>query len=151
MVRKAMKTTWVLRRMRALGVGVASLVEFWKSEGRIHLEANCPVWHSGLTSAQSRALSRAQRVAMAAIAGRWAPSHTFQLQELGLQSLEPRREAICRRFAQRTATDSRHQDLFTPVQNIPRQGNKVMYRQVKTRTETYYKSALPYLTRLLNT
>ena len=38
MVRKAMKITWVLRRMRALGVGVASLVDFWKSEGRVQLE-----------------------------------------------------------------------------------------------------------------
>ena len=46
MVQKAMKTTWVIRRMQALGVGVTSLVEFWKSEGRVHIEANCPVWHS---------------------------------------------------------------------------------------------------------
>ena len=33
MVRKATRTTWVLRRMRALGVDQDTLVAFWKAEG----------------------------------------------------------------------------------------------------------------------
>ena len=36
MVRRATKTTWVLRRMRALGVDQGSLVAYWKAEGRVH-------------------------------------------------------------------------------------------------------------------
>ena len=75
MVRRATSTTWALRRMRALGVPQATLVEYWKAEGRVRLEYGCPVWHSGLTSAQSHSLDRAQRAAMAAITGRWEPSH----------------------------------------------------------------------------
>ena len=35
------------------------------------LEYAGPVWHSSLTAVQSRSLDRAQRVAMAAIIGRW--------------------------------------------------------------------------------
>ena len=69
MTSKASKTIWTLRRMKALGVDVKTLVEFWKSEGRIHMEMGCPVWHSSLTLAQERLLERCQRVAMAAIVG----------------------------------------------------------------------------------
>ena len=53
MVRRASQTTWVLRRMRALGVDQDTLVTYWKSEGRVHLELACPVWSSSLTVAQS--------------------------------------------------------------------------------------------------
>ena len=67
MVKRATSTTWALRRMRALGVPQATLVEYWKAEGRVRLEYGCPVWHSSLTIAQSHSLDRAQRAAMAAI------------------------------------------------------------------------------------
>ena len=76
MVGKATRTTWVLRRMRAMGVDQRTMVAYWKAEGRVHLELACPVWHSGLTLAQSRDLDRAQRMAMAAITNRWEPSHS---------------------------------------------------------------------------
>ena len=89
--------------MKALGVSEATLVQFWKSEGRIQLEYACPVWHSSLTAVQSNSLERAQHVAMAAITDRWEPSHTHQLLELGLDRLEARRDRICKRFARRTA------------------------------------------------
>ena len=65
---------------------------------------------NGLTLAQSRDLDRAQRVAMAAITGRWEPSHSRQLLKLGLEPLGPRRIKLCRTFAQRTAQNSRHTD-----------------------------------------
>ena len=63
------------------------------------MEQNCPVWHSSISIAQSRSLARAQRVAMAAVTGRWAESHSQQLVDLGLEDLELRRAAICRTFA----------------------------------------------------
>jgi hypothetical protein len=150
MISRATRTIWVIRRMRALGVQQSTLVEYWRSEGRCHLELAIPVWHSSLTSAQSSSLSRAQRVALAAITGQWAESHTLQLEELGLESLGQRRDRISKKFAQRTATDSRHQDIFTKVESIQRHGKQDKYRIPKTRTTSYHKSAVPYLTRLLN-
>ena len=50
-------------------------------------------------------LDRAQRMAMAAIAGRWKPSHSRHLLELGLERLAPRRQSLCEVWAQRTARD----------------------------------------------
>ena len=137
--------------MRALGINKETLVHYWKTEGRVQLEASCPVWHSSISEAQSRSLSRAQRVAMAAITGRWAESHTEQLVDLGLEHLHLRREQICRTFAHRTATNSRHMDMFIPSHSVPRQGKQLWkYREVKARTSAYFNSAIPYLTRLLN-
>jgi hypothetical protein len=151
MVKRASKTIWVLRRMKALGVDQPTLTEYWKSEGRVHLEMACPVWHSGLTTGQSRDLDRAQRMAMAAITGRWEPSHSGQLRQLGLEALAPRRVRISRTFAERTAKDSRHMDLFVPSGARPRKGKIVKtYREQVSRTATHFNSALPYLTRLLN-
>ena len=94
MIRRASKTTWMLRRMRTLGVDRNTLVAFWKSEGRVHLEMAAPVWHSSLTLAQRKSLERCQRVAMAAIVGFWASSLTDQLTELGLQRLDTRRDQL---------------------------------------------------------
>ena len=151
MVRKATISIWAIRRMKALGVQESLLVDYWKSEGRVHLEYGCPVWHSSLTIAQSRSLDRAQRIAMAAITGRWEASHTLQLQNLALERLSVRRENICKRFALRTATLSRHQELFQPLTSITRRGKSgTKYHEISTRTSSYHKSALPYLTRLLN-
>ena len=76
--------------MRALGVDRPTLVQFRKAEGRVHLEMACAAWHSSLTVVQSRTLERSQRLAMAAIVGHWAPSHTEQLSELGLERLSTR-------------------------------------------------------------
>ena len=92
MISRASKTTWVIRRMKLLGVDRKTLVSFWKSEGRVHLEMAAPVWHSSLTLAERKSLERCQWVAMAAIVGYWAPSLTDQLAELGLERLNARRD-----------------------------------------------------------
>ena len=112
-----------------------STLWYWKSEGHVMLEYGCPVWHSGLTVSQSHSLDQAQRVAMAAITGQWEPSHTRQLEDLGLERLSTRRTRLCEQFARRTATNSRHMDLFTPVDSLQRRAkNSKKYRDIPTRT-----------------
>ena len=54
MVSKASKVIWTLRRMKTLGVDTIKLTQFWRTEGRVHLEHQAPLWHSSLTVAQSR-------------------------------------------------------------------------------------------------
>ena len=89
---------------------------------------------------------------MAAIVGYWASSLTDQLAELRLERLSARRDSLCARFAVATATKSRHKDIFTPAQtNSLRPGkHSLKYRQPWTRTVAYRKSAVPYMTRILN-
>ena len=52
MVSRATRCTWTIRRMRAMVVPQHTLVQYWKFEGRVHLQYGCPVWHSGLTVTQ---------------------------------------------------------------------------------------------------
>ena len=63
-----------------------------------------------------------------------------------------RRDKISLRFALSTATKSRHQDIFTVAATNPERPGKhsQKYREPKARTSAYYNSAVPYLTRLLN-
>ena len=71
---------------------------------------------------------------------------------LGLEpDLAARGLQLCRRFALRTATKSRHQDLFHKQENphITRGGGKV-WREPRCRTRRRLMSARPHLTRLLN-
>ena len=152
MIQKATKAVWTLRRMKSLGVDRATLTQFWRSEGRVHLEYQAPLWHSSITVAQSRALARAQRVAMAAITGQWHPSHSQQLEELSLEPLDTRRTRLCQRWAVRTATRSRHTDIFTPAagDRTNRSSARGLFSEPFCRTVPYYRSAVPYLTRLLN-
>ena len=70
---------------------------------------------------------------------------------LGLEDLATRRTRLALIFARRTATKSRHTDLFTRVDTArpTRTGGK-QWREPPSRTRRHQTSAVPYLTRLLN-
>ena len=153
MVRKASKKIWVLRRMRQLGVDEATITSYWVSEGRVHLEAGVPAWAGALTSSQARDLTRVQRRAVAAITGRSTRGEEYlaTCTRLGLEDLTTRRTRLALTFARRTATKSRHTDLFTRQENSrPTRAGAKLWREPMCRTRRYQKSAVPYLTKLLN-
>ena len=152
MIEKASNKIWLLRRMKQLGIDEPSITNYWRSEGLVHLENCAPVWSGGLTKGQERALQTVARRAVAAITGRTREDYADSCRRLGLEpDLAARRLQLCRRFALRTATRSRHQDLFTKLENphITRGGGKV-WRETPCRTRRHLHSALPHLTRLLN-
>jgi hypothetical protein len=152
MTTKASKKLWLLRRMKQLGVDESTIVTYWKSEGRCHLEYGVPVWNGGVTKGQQRDLQRVQRRAVAAITGSRRDDYTASCHRLGLEpDLGRRRLQLCRTFARRTAMKSRHQDLFTRLEN-PRQtrGGRKEWREPPCRTRRHFRSARPYLTRILN-
>ena len=123
-------------------------------QGWSALEICAQLWHNSITAAQSRApAARIQRVTMAAITSVWGVSHSEQLTFLGLQPLAERRVALCPRFARRMAVNSRHRDMFQPVDNPQpeRQAAKrPVYVEKWARTAGYPRSPIPYLTRLRN-
>ena len=146
--RKASKSIWRLRRMKQLGVDDPTLASFWKSEGRVHLEANCPVWAGAITQRQSRCLSRVQKKAVATITGK---EYKQGCNDLKLEMLPERRKQLARKFAAKTVQKSRHKDIFEELPNSPdtRRGIKV-WREPVSHTRRHQKSPVPYLTRLLN-
>ena len=140
--------------MRKLGVDELTIAAFWKAEGLCHLEYCSPVWSGALTKQQERDLARVHRRAVAAITGSNTRGEEFVVncQRLGLEhDLAARRLRLAQKFAKRTAENSRHMDLFEPLDNPPvtRRGGK-LYREPPCRTRRHLQSARPYLTRLLN-
>ena len=154
MVKKASKKIWLLRRMRNLGVDEYTVAAYWKGEGLCHLEYCSPVWSSALTKQQQQDLARVHRRAVAAISGTYARGEEFEeiCSRLGLEAdLGRRRLRLAQRFAERTAENSRHQDMFLRLENPPntRSGGRI-WREPPCHTQRHLHSALPYLTRLLN-
>ena len=151
-VRRAMSRIWILRRMKQLGVGERILADVWAKEGRSLLELAVPAWHSSLTLKQSAAIERCQRVAVATISGAGWREYDATLRRLGLTRLDVRREKLCRTFATRTVARSRHQDLFPRREGHSHNTRQsaTTFQEVTCRTRRRYRSARPYLTRLLN-
>ena len=147
-IKKASKSIWRLRRMKQLGVDNATLATFWKSEGRVHLEANCPVWAGAITQRQSRALTRVQRKAVATITEK---EYSRGRVELNLEVLPDRRLKLAQKFADKTVKKSRHKDTFERLPNPPntRRGKNI-WKEPISRTNRHKKSPVPFLTRLLN-
>ena len=151
MSKKASKKIWMLRRMKKMGLDEQTICNFWKAEGRVHLEPASSVWTSGLTVQQSRKLQRVQNRAVAAFSDK-REDPTISAHRLNLEPLETRRQKLALKFAQRTVKKSRHNDMFTKLEN-PHQGRggiKREWREPPCKTRRHLKSALPYLTRLLN-
>ena len=146
---KASRKIWLLRRMRQLGVDQLTIARYWKAEGMCHLEYCSPVYSGALNKQQQRDLARVHRWAVAAITSFHARGEEFgeNCQRLGLQEdLGQRRIRLAQKFANRTADNSRHQDLFERLNNPhnTRSGGKV-WRDPPCHTKRHFLSARPYL------
>ena len=151
MAKKASKKIWMLRRMKKMGLDERSICNFWKAEGRVHLEPASAVWTSGITVQQSRKLQRVQNRAVAAFSDKREDPKISAIR-LNLEPLDERRRKLALKFAQQTVKKSRHSDMFTKLENphTSRGGAKREWREPPCKTRRHLKSALPYLTRLLN-
>ena len=148
--KKAYKNMWVLRRMKSLKMDIFTIMDYYMKEVRVHLELAVPVWHSGLTLKLSADIERVQRVAVSILLGRTDFDYGPSCALLGLKPLYVRIQELCERFARKTASpDCRHNDLFQ-IQNSGYNTRGEFYREHFCRTNRFYKSALPYLTRTLN-
>ena len=145
--KKAYKNMWAIIRMKILGMDAFTILDYYMKEVRVHLELAVPVWHSGLTNKLSNDIERVQRVAVGIILS--DVPYAQACTTLGLKPLNIRRLELCEQFAASTASDeSRHKDLFQLVRN--KILKKSEYREHYCRKKRFYKSPLPYLTRVLN-
>ena len=151
LTKRASRKIWVMRRMKNLGLDEKTISGFWKAEGRVHLEAASVVWGSGLTAHQAQHLQRVEHRAVAAFSEKMEDPK-ISCQRLGLEPLDVRRQKLALKFAKRTIKKSRHGHIFTKLDNPhEKRGNvKKEWREPVCRTRRHFKSALPYLTRLLN-
>ena len=78
-------------------------------------------------------------------------SYDVALQLIGLTTLKHRREVLTNKFALDTARSQKHNELFIKNQNNYMTTRKrLVLKEPNCETDRYAKSAVPYMTRLLN-
>jgi len=93
---KASPRLYFLRMLRRAGVGPSDLVKIYVALIRSVMEYACQVWHNGLTMHQSVQLEAVQRAALRIA----YPDLSYQqaLTRTGLDTLQVRRETLCRSY-----------------------------------------------------
>ena len=97
---KAAARLHFLKQLKRSGAGREDLLCFYSTVIRPVLEYACPVWHSSLTTAQTKALESLQRRALRIIYE--DGDYTISLIRAGLDTLESRREHLTERFFKRS-------------------------------------------------
>ena len=109
------------------------------------------MWQSALTIENSADIERGQKSALAIILGKSYSNYENALVTLYLQRLSEIRASLCLKFAEKALKSEKHSSLFVPDQNNQNIRRKVQRtKNVQARTQGLKKSAIPYLTQILN-
>ena len=137
---------------------------FWKVVLRSITEYAAPLWHSGLCDVDCNKIEKLQKKVLGMILGtkyienkRYysvlgdAVPYKSALQHYGLTTLQQRREVLTQKFALETAKNQNHKDMFEFIQakNITTRNYSVI-QEKNCKTERYYKSSIPHMSRILN-
>ena len=144
--KKAYSRISMISKLKYVGVPIDDLFNVYVLFIRSVLEYCCVVWHSRLTQEQSASLERVQKTCMKVILGEMYISYESALEMSGLETLEARRTQRCLKFAKKCLRNPRHSGMFPLNQH----GRKEKYAVNFARTETYKRSSVPYMQRLLN-
>ena len=153
MCKKALKKTWLLRKLKILNLETDLLLDFYLKEIRSVLEYGVPVWHSGLSKKLSDKIERVQKICVSIILCNTEKHIPYFVgcTILGIEPLCFRRKELCIRFIQKTSLEPSHSDMFMKkVNTFNTRQNKSKYVEYTSRSKRFYNSPLCYLTRLLN-
>ena len=105
-----------------------------------------------VTRIDIRRLEQIQRTAAHVILGHDYVSYKEVMDVLGLESLESRRNSLVKSFAVKTANHHKFSNWFVP--NLSKNTNTrkplKKWKEPHCRTHRYWRSPLPFYTRLLN-
>ena len=161
---KVNQRLYLISKLKHYGLQKEELITAWIAMLRPITEYAVPLWHSGLSEGDSYKIEFLQKKALGIILGTGYLDHrrfyklnnellTYNdaLQKLGLTTLNERRVVLTNKFAIETARNEKHNDIF-----LKKQCNRITTRKMFTleepfcRTERYFRSAIPYMTRTLN-
>ena len=161
---KVNKKLYMISKLKAFGLHVEELIIFWKVVLRPVTEYAAPLWHSGLSETDINRLEKLQKKVLGMILGTKYIEHKryysilgepvpykYALQKYGLTSLQQRREVLTQKFALETAKNVNHKEMFEFMKDknmITR--NSAIVKEKSCKTERYYKSSVPYMSRILN-
>ena len=117
------------------------------------LDQSAVVWHSSLSQKNIRDLERVQKVATRVILGKNYKNYNEGLKKLNLKRLDIRRENLCLNFAKKCLKNEKLKNMFPKRSRL--HSMKLREEEVikvkKKKTSRYERSAIPYMTKLLNT
>ena len=140
------------KELKNMGGSQEDLIDVYLKQIRCLLEYGAPVWNGSLTSENIEDIEGVQKAFMHILLQDKYTTYENALKVTKLKTLEDRRKELCYKFALKASEHKKHTHWFQK-QDIKRltRSNKLTYTQPFCRTEKYKKSAIPYLTDLLNT
>ena len=113
------------------------------------------VYCSTLTTEQSNKLERVQKLCLKIILGDCYDGYENALEACGLENLSKRRESRCLKFGLKSLLHPIHSDMFPVNPQVLSNPYNIRSSEHFTvnsaKSESYKKSAIPYIQRLLNT
>ena len=152
LTRKAYSRMSMLTKLKYAGVGIDDLIDVYILFIRSVLEYCTVVWHSSLTNELINRIEMVQKSCLRVILGESYISYGAALEMCNFDTLIDRRETRCLTFAKKCLKHPIHRRMF-PLNSNNGDGNyksREKYSVNFARTNTYQKSAVPYLQRLLN-
>ena len=150
-VKRASNKLWLIRRLKKMGANREELVDMYTKHCRSILEYAVPVWNGSITGYESKDIERIQKMALHIILGENYLNYENAMKLTNLESLESRRINLCINFAKKAEKSHKYMHWFRPRSIVNTRQPILKYIEPQARTERLKKSAIPYLTRILNT
>ena len=152
LVKKANKRMELLRKVANFSTSIEDKKDIYVLYVRSILEQSSVVWHSSLTNENSEDLERVQKSAVRIILGKDFENYEDALVKADLESLENRREELCKKFAEKCLKNEKAKSIF-PVREKTHNMNtreEESFNVNFAHTGRLMKSAIPYMQRILN-
>ena len=144
----------MLTKLKYVGVPTYDLLEIYILYIRSLLEYCSVVWHSTLTVEQSQQIENVQKLCLKVILGHVFTDYESALIHCNLETLYKRRENRCLNFGLKTLLNPTYCDMFPVNPNVldPNYDirNSEHFLVNKANSESYLKSTIPYIQRMLN-
>ena len=146
-----MSKMWLLRRLKIVELQPDIIFDFYIKEVRPLLEQGVPIWHSGITKAQCKAIENVQKIALKIILEENYISYEVACTLFNIMPLEYRRLELATNFAIKSFKSDRRNEFFEPVKKYPKtRQNQQLVQIKKTNTKRCYNAPHNYLARLIN-
>ena len=149
-VKKAYKRMLMLHKLYKFNLPVQEMLDIYILYIRSILESSAVVWHSSLYPIEIIEIERVQKVALRIILDREYDNYAQALELTGLQTLESRREVLCKRFALQCVKNEKTSNMFPMNPSTVDTRNPEKFIVQAARTDRLADSAIPYMQRLLN-
>ena len=149
--KKGYSRLWMVRRLKLIGASTAELLDVYCKQIRSVLEYAAVVWHPGLTVNNTADIERVQKACLAIILGKSYTSYPDALKTTGLEMLSSRRKTLCLHFARNAKKNPKYDTWFVEDEKVINTRKiKKNLKDTQSRTTRFRKSAIPFMTHLLN-